>query len=81
MFVRVVGEDLTDVAHQVQCPTLLIYGAEDTETPPEIGHRLQQLISGSELALLDGFNHLSVLSEGRQQVALKIRKFLESVKA
>ena len=81
IFVRVVGEDLTDVARAVRCPTLLIYGTNDTETPPEMGERLQQLIPGSEFALLEGFNHLSVLSEGRHQVALKIRKFLEKVGA
>lgn len=79
VFVRVVGEDLTEVARQVQCPTLLIYGTEDTETPPEMGQRLQQLIPGSDLTVLDGFNHLNVLSEGRHQVALKVRKFLERV--
>jgi pimeloyl-ACP methyl ester carboxylesterase len=81
VFVRVVGEDLTDVAKQVQCPTLLIYGKNDRDTPPEIGSRLQQLITGSSLVLLDGFNHLSVLSEGRHQVVLRIRKFLESLPA
>jgi pimeloyl-ACP methyl ester carboxylesterase len=81
VFVRVVGEDLTDVARAVRCPTLLVYGTKDSETPPEIGSRLQHLIPGSELTLLDGFNHLSVLSEGRHQVALKIRKFLDTVNA
>jgi pimeloyl-ACP methyl ester carboxylesterase len=81
VFVRVVGEDLTEVARTVDCPTLLIYGTADAETPPEMGQRLQQLIPGSELTLLDGFNHLSVLSEGRHQVALRIRKFLERVDA
>jgi pimeloyl-ACP methyl ester carboxylesterase len=81
VFVRVVGEDLTEVARAVRCPTLLIYGAADTETPPEMGQRLHRLIAGSELTILDGFNHLSVLSEGRHQVALRIRKFLERIEA
>lgn len=76
---RVVGEDLSEQAKAVRCPTLLIYGTADTETPPEIGERLKALIPKSELALLTGFNHLSVLSEGRHQVILRIRKFLELV--
>ncbi len=79
VFVRVVSEDLTDVARAVRCPTLLIYGTADTETPPEIGARLKDLIPGSELAILDGFNHLSVLTDGRHQVALRVRKFLERI--
>jgi hypothetical protein len=33
------------------------------------------------LSLLDGFTHLSILTEGRHQVAMKIRRFLERVNA
>ncbi len=73
------AEDLTDVAKAVRCPTLLIYGTADTETPPEIGQRFKNLIPGSELVLLNGFGHLSVLSEGRHQVVLQIRKFLDLI--
>src|SRR3982751_5543739 len=79
VFNRVVSEDLTGIARQVQCPTLLIYGKEDTETPPEMGQRLKGLIPGAELTLLDGFGHLNILNEGRHQVALRIRKFLQSL--
>lgn len=74
---RVVAEDLSAQAKMVQCPTLLIYGTADTETPPEIGHRLHALIPDSELVLLEGFDHLSALSQGSHQLALRIRKFLE----
>ena len=77
IFLRVVREDLTAEAKRVSCPTLLIYGTADTETPPEIGERLHALIPGSELALIDGFTHLSILTDGRHQVAMKIRRFLE----
>ncbi len=79
IFTRVVAEDLSEQAKAVKCPALLIYGTADTETPPEIGERFKALIPDSELVLLAGFNHLSVLSEGRHQVALRIRKFLETV--
>lgn len=79
IFNRVVSEDLTETARQVQCPTLLIYGHEDTETPPEMGQRLKGLIPGSELTTLDGFGHLNILTEGRHQVALRIRKFLPTL--
>lgn len=74
---RVVNENLTDAAKAVKCPTLLIYGSGDTETPPEIGERLKLLISNSELTVLNGFTHLGILSEGRHQLVLRIRKFLE----
>ena len=79
VFTRVVAEDLTEQAKAIQCPALLIYGTKDTDTPPEMGHRLNALIARSELVLLDGFNHLSVLTAGRHQVVLRIRKFLEQL--
>jgi pimeloyl-ACP methyl ester carboxylesterase len=74
---RVVSEDLSEPAKAVQCPTLLVYGTSDTETPPEMGERYKALIPNSELAVLTGFDHLSVLSEGRHQLVLRIRRFLE----
>jgi pimeloyl-ACP methyl ester carboxylesterase len=77
IFVRVVSEDLSGVAEQVRCPTLLLYGSADTETPPEFGERFRSLIPEAELTIFEGFNHLNILSEGRHQVALRIRKFLE----
>lgn len=77
IFLRVVREDLTAEAKRIACPTLLLYGTGDTETPPEIGERLHALIPGSELALLDGFTHLNILTEGRHQVAMKIRRLVE----
>ena len=81
IFLRVVREDLTAEAKRVRCPALLIYGTHDTETPPEMGERLHALIAGSDFALLDGFTHLSILTEGRHQVAMKIRRFLEHLQS
>ena len=79
VLLRAVREDLTPEARRIECPTLLIYGMQDSETPPEIGHRLNKLITGSQLALLEGFTHLSVLTDGRHQVATRIRRFLEQI--
>jgi pimeloyl-ACP methyl ester carboxylesterase len=75
---RVVSEDLSQVAAAVRCPTLLLYGSEDTDTPPEIGERLHRLIAGSEFSLLEGLGHLDILTRGQHQVALRIRKFIEA---
>lgn len=76
VLVRVVNEDLTASAGLIQCPVLLIYGDQDTETPVEIGVRLNQIIQHSKLVVLDGFDHHSLLSEGRHQVAHHILRFL-----
>ena len=75
---RVVSENLSQVASAVRCPTLLLYGSEDTETPPEIGERFHRLIAGSEISILEGLGHLDILTRGQHQIALRIRKFIEA---
>ena len=77
IFVRVVNEDLSQIAKDVQCPVTLIYGEEDTETPPEIGARFERMISDSKLYTLTGQDHYSVLLDGRHQVAHYLSQFLE----
>ncbi len=78
---RVIKEDLSEVAKAVGCPTLLLYGENDRETPPEIGQRLSELIPHrrADLIILRNFGHLDILTAGRHQVALRIRTFLESL--
>ncbi len=68
IFVRVVNEDLSDKARRVTCPTTLIFGSNDIETPPEFGERYSRLIKRSKLHLLEGQDHYSVLGEGRHPV-------------
>ncbi len=75
---KIVREDLTDVARQIRCPVLLIYGGKDTETPPEIGERLAGLIPSAELNVLNTQDHYSLLAEGRHQVAKRVRDFLQT---
>ncbi|HOO82379.1 MAG TPA: alpha/beta hydrolase [Alphaproteobacteria bacterium] len=79
IFVKVVNEDLSDVAAQVKCPTLLIYGSKDTETPPEIGQRLSRIIPGAKLILMDGFDHYSILTGARHQVVRHIHNFMKEI--
>lgn len=77
IFVRVVNEDLTEQAKQVKCPVTLIYGENDTETPPEFGNRLSRLIPNAKLFLLDGQDHYSVLQNGRHQVVKILNDFIK----
>ncbi len=81
ILVKVINEDLVAEARTVRCPVALVYGANDTETPPEIGERLQKLIPGAELTVLPGQDHYSVLGEGRHQVAPLLKKFIERLNA
>lgn len=75
VLVRVVNEDLTEKARRVRCPTLLVYGERDDQTPPEFGARFKALIPAAELIVLPGFDHYSILSAGRHQLDSLLRRF------
>jgi pimeloyl-ACP methyl ester carboxylesterase len=77
VLIKSVNEDLTEIARTITCPVALVYGMNDSETPPEIGERLQKLIPGAALTVLPGQDHYSVLAEGRHQVAPLLKQFME----
>jgi pimeloyl-ACP methyl ester carboxylesterase len=67
VLVKAVNEDLTDVARRIRMPVVLVHGEGDTESPPEIAIQLHALIPGSRLNLLRGFDHWTILGDGRHQ--------------
>lgn len=77
IFVKVVNEDLVEQAQSASCPTLLIYGSDDSETPPALGRKLDQLIPDSEYHELEGQDHYTVLDSGRHQVIKRLNHFIQ----
>lgn len=49
-----------DIVH-IKAPTLLIWGLNDTITPPEVGHEFNQLIPGSTLKFIDKCCHAPMM--------------------
>jgi pimeloyl-ACP methyl ester carboxylesterase len=78
IFVKVVAEDQTEVASTIRCPVSLIYGALDTETPPEIGERLSRLIPGSTFRILPGLDHHTILTDGAPQIVAEVARLAEA---
>ena len=76
IFVKTVTEDQAESVSRIGCPTTLIYGGRDQETPPEIGERLHSTIPNSELIICPEFGHIELLDRGRHQIALKIKQWL-----
>jgi pimeloyl-ACP methyl ester carboxylesterase len=76
VLVNVVREDLSDVARQVRCPVELVYGEQDTETPPEMGERFASFIPGARLIVLPRFDHITILTAGLHQVQNQIEDFI-----
>ncbi len=79
IMVKVINEDLSDIARTITCPVHMVYGENDTETPPEIGTRLSALIPNSDLTILPQQDHYTVLEQGRHQVAPLLKKFIKSL--
>jgi pimeloyl-ACP methyl ester carboxylesterase len=80
VLVKAVTEDLSDAARAVRCSVLLVHGDRDSESPPEIAERLHALIPGSRLNLLRGFDHYTILTDGRHQVTHLLGEFLKSLR-
>ena len=49
-----------DIVH-IKAPTLLIWGLNDTITPPEVGHEFNRLIQGSTLRFIDKCCHAPMM--------------------
>ncbi len=79
ILVKAVSEDLTAVARAVRLPAVLVYGDCDTETPPELGTRLNSLMPQARLVVLRGFDHWNVLTEGGHQIIQRLEELMEQV--
>ena len=51
--------DQSALLAQIDVPTLIIVGSEDSLTPPADAERMQREISGSHLAVIEGAGHVS----------------------
>jgi pimeloyl-ACP methyl ester carboxylesterase len=80
ILVKAVSEDLTEIARAVRIPAVLLYGDQDGETPPEMGIRLQSLMPQSRLYVLRGFDHWSVLTDGRHLILQRLGELMEQLR-
>jgi len=56
-FRNLVGHDVLAEAEKINIPTLLIYGKNDKDTPPEYGSKFNTVIKNSELKVLPDAGH------------------------
>lgn len=54
VFSRIVADDLTGRLREIKCKTLIVWGEDDTETPPYMAKKMHRLIRGSSLVILGG---------------------------
>ena len=72
---RVVNEDLRGVMPEIKCPTLLIWGDDDTATPLRDAKIMERLIPDAGLVSFPGCGHYSFL-DNPSGVAAVLRSFL-----
>lgn len=63
VLVKVVNEDLEPLLPNIKCPTLLIWGVNDTATPLSDGEKMEKLIPDAGLVKLDNAGHYSFLEQ------------------
>ncbi|WP_041941561.1 alpha/beta fold hydrolase [Waddlia chondrophila] len=76
ILVKSVNEDISSKIKSIQCPTLLLWGRKDMETPLEIGERMHRLIAGSKLCIFPHHDHYLCNDVGAHLMADYILDFL-----
>lgn len=59
--------------YKIKAPTLLIWGLNDTITPPHVGHEFNRLIANSELHFIDHCCHAPMMEQPERFNALIFR--------
>ncbi len=63
VMVKVVNEDLEPYLPNIKCPTLLVWGVNDTATPLSDGEKMEKLIPDAGLVRLENAGHYSFLEQ------------------
>ena len=61
VFVEVVGQSLDEYCPLIECPTKIMFGQKDKDTPPYMAKRLHRLIKNSHMCILPNAGHFSFL--------------------
>lgn len=73
--VQVVNTDLRDIMPKIPCPTLLIWGENDTDTPLDNAKQMESLIKDSGLCVIKGAGHFSFIEKPYEVIAI-LKSFL-----
>lgn len=68
--------NMAEELHKIQVPTLLVWGLNDTITPPLVAHEFNRLIVGSRLRFIDQCCHAPMM-ENPKQFNLLLKEFLQ----
>jgi 3-oxoadipate enol-lactonase len=69
--------DFRQTVSRVKCRTLVLCGAQDIATPPELSRELASLIPGAEFSLIENAGHLSCIEQPEEMTARMSQFFRE----
>src|SRR5207245_6423985 len=72
-------ENLEGRLHEIQAPTLVVWGRDDRITPPEVAERFHALIPDSRLAFLPRCGHAPMI-EQPAAFSLSVQAWLEAAR-
>lgn len=70
-------EDLKPRLHEISCPTLVMAGADDTLVPMFVSNSFNELITDSELVVIENAGHMPMI-EQPQISAKAVRDFIQT---
>ncbi len=73
--VNVIKEDLRPIMPNISCPTLLIWGENDMDTPLSDAKQMEKLIPDSGLCVIKGADHFSFIRSPYEVIAI-LKSFL-----
>lgn len=74
--VKLVNTDIRDILQNIKCPTLLIWGENDTATPLEDAKTIEKLIPDAGLCVIKGTGHFSFCERPYEAHAI-LREFIK----
>lgn len=75
-FVNIISENLAPFLKSISCPTLIIFGKEDKETPLFMAKKLNRKIKDSALIVFENCGHFAYLEDFYRFVAIS-KSFLK----
>ena len=68
--VSLVNTDLRNIVHNITCPTLLIWGDKDTDTPLSDAQILESLIPDVGLCVFENAGHFAFFEQQGKTIAI-----------
>ena len=73
-FSKVISQDLYPFLKDIQAPTLLVWGSEDTETPLWMGDQMEKAIPDAGLVVFESRTHFAFIEEWQRFLTI-VRQF------